>query len=54
MNKEQIKTKITETGHEVDDWVEDTATKHNYPKWKVWLGMAIVLALTGLAIMAIK
>ena len=54
MNKEQIKTKITETGHEIDDYVEDTAEKHNYPKWKIWLGMTILLALAGLAIVAIK
>ena len=54
MNKEQIKTKITETGHEIDDFVEDTAANHNYPKWKVWLGIAAVLVLVGLAAAVIK
>ena len=54
MKKQKFVTKVTETGHEIDDQVEDTAKNHNYPKWKIWLGMAIVLALTGLAIVVIK
>ena len=42
--------KLDNTGHKVDDWVEDTAEKHNYPKWKVWFGVAIgVLALVGIS-----
>ena len=54
MDKQKFVTKVTEAGHEIDDYVEDAAAKHNYPKWKIWLGMAVLLALAGLAIMAIK
>ena len=54
MDKEQIKNKIDNTGHVVDDWVEDTAEKHSFPKWKVWLGLAVALLLVGLAITTIK
>jgi len=54
MDKEQIKNKVDNTSHKIDDRVEDTAEKHNYPKWKVWLGLAVTLLLVGLAITAIK
>ena len=54
MDKQKFVTKVTEAGHEIDDFVEDTAEKHNYPKWKIWLGIAVVLVLVDLAIAVIK
>jgi len=54
MDKQKLVIKVDETGHEIDDFVEDTAEKHNYPKWKIWLGIAVVLVLVGLAIAVIK
>ena len=54
MDKEKLVTKVDETGHKIDDFVENTAEKHNYPKWKVWLGIAAVLVLVGLAVAVIK
>ena len=54
MDKDQIKNKVDNAGHKVDDWVEATAEKHSFPKWKVWLGIAVALSLVGLAVMAIK
>ncbi|WP_371366330.1 hypothetical protein SRRS_07360 [Sporomusa rhizae] len=53
MNKEQIKSKVNETGKKVDNWAEDTAIKHNYPKWKIYLGVVIgILAVIGLCYLA--
>ena len=53
MDKEKIKTEFGDTGHKIDDFVEDTAEKHNYPKWKVWVGFAIAgLAVVGVCRLA--
>lgn len=53
MNKEQIKANVNETGQKFDKWAKDTATKHNYPEWKVYLGVIIgILAVTGLCYLA--
>jgi hypothetical protein len=42
--------KLDKAGHKIDDWVEDTAEKHNYPKWKVWAGLTVgALASIGAA-----
>lgn len=50
MKVDDIESKVNEAGHKADDWVDDTAAKHNYPKWKVWLGIGIaVLAVIGAA-----
>ena len=50
MDKEKFADKLDETGHKMDDWAEDTAEKHGFPKWKVWLGIGIAaLAVVGAA-----
>jgi hypothetical protein len=47
---QQVKNKANAIGHKIDDWVEHTAEKHSFPKWKVWLGIGIAaLAVTGAA-----
>lgn len=44
----KAKDKLNQAGHAVDDFVEDTSDQHNYPKWKVWLGLGIAaMALFG-------
>lgn len=60
MDKEQIKSKVINVGqevdnagHKIDDFVEDTAEKHNYPKWKIWLGLVVIgLAAVGVCRLA--
>jgi hypothetical protein len=45
---DEVKDKANQAGHKIDDWVEDTAEKHSFPKWKVWLGIGIAaLAVVG-------
>jgi hypothetical protein len=41
MDKDQIKTKVNEIGHAIDDKVEASAIKHNESKWKVWLKWSV-------------
>ena len=49
MDKEKVKNTMDDAGHKIDDWVEDTAEKHNYPKWKIWFGLVTVgLAAVGI------
>lgn len=46
--KDTVKDKVNETGQKIDDWVDKAAEKHNFPQWKVWLGIGIAaLAVVG-------
>ncbi|WP_371380759.1 hypothetical protein [Sporomusa aerivorans] len=45
MDKQKLVTKVNEAGHAIDDSVESYAERHKFPKWKVWLGAAVVLGL---------
>lgn len=47
MDEKQIKTNINEASHKADDWVENAAEKHNFPKWKVWAGIAVFIGLAS-------
>ena len=48
MSKEKVVKKIDEVGHQIDNWVDGTAEKHAFPKWKVWVGIGIAaLAVVG-------
>lgn len=50
MNKQEIKTKVDELGHKIDDGVENYAEKHSYSKGQVWLLATGALCLIGLAV----
>lgn len=45
MDKQKFVTKVDSLGHAIDDSVESYAEKHKYPKWKVWLGAAVILGI---------
>ncbi|MDU4959972.1 MAG: hypothetical protein E6X17_04810 [Sporomusaceae bacterium] len=50
MNEEiqKAKDKADETSQKINDWVDEAAEKHNFPKWKVWVGIGIAaLAVVG-------
>jgi hypothetical protein len=50
MDKAKITKKINQVGHAIDDHVENTAAKHKFTKFQVWVGLGIgVLAIVGAA-----
>jgi basic membrane lipoprotein Med (substrate-binding protein (PBP1-ABC) superfamily) len=48
MKKDELKKKVNDVGHAIDDGVEAAAEKHNFAKWQVWLGLAAAVLLVAL------
>lgn len=45
MDKQKLVTKGDTLGHKIDDSVGVYAEKHKYPKWKVWIGLAVIIGI---------
>jgi len=45
IDKEEIKNKLDEVGHKIDDKVEEVSAEKGIPKWAVWLGLAVVVGI---------